>query len=157
MNDRVVSQKARFIARDEARARDLSDAEWECLEDLLKRDEAFGQIVTAQRAGVSLNEDDYRIDEQTADLAHEAADRLADARERVVEQRVEESKEIVALARLVDRPAPWGVMIDVYLAGFQTAEELREADLHELVAEAGIAPAIAERIRAAVNDPKEVP
>lgn len=145
MNNNVISQKARQIARDEAQERDLEDAEWECLHDLLKSDEAFGHLVTAHWSAVAAAD---AIDNEVAYLATSGAEDLADARENVIEQRVEQAKEIVELAATIDEEAPpWGIMIQVYRRGFTTPEELDEVGLHELIAETGIHPQVAETIK----------
>jgi len=151
MNERVVTRKAREIARDEAQDQDFDDAEWECLEDLLKQDEAFGHLVTAQWSAVAIDHERHDIDVTVEEHARKGAERLGTARDRVIEQRVQQAREIVALAEEIDSNVPWGVTIDLYLAGFTTLGEIRETDQEELIDEAEVAPSLAARIKAAVG------
>jgi len=154
MNEQVVARKAQEIARDTAQDQELNDAEWECLEDLLKQDKAFGLLVTAQWSAVAIDHERHDVDLTVEDNAREAAEWLGNARDRVIEQRLQQAREIVALAEKIDSNAPWGVTIDLYLAGFSTLEELREADQEELIDEADVAPSLAARIKAAVGYPE---
>lgn len=150
MDDRTVAQEAGQVARDARTTKGLSDAESECLADLLKRDEAFGLLVTTQQQAALVDTDDHRVDELTAHLAAMAAGSAGRAIDRLVEARIEEAQEIVALAKAVDEPAPWGVMVDVYRAGYETIEALHGVDRAVLVADAGLAPTVAEDVLAGV-------
>lgn len=151
VDDRVVQRKAREWARDTADEYDLSDAEWECLQDLLSSNEAFACLTTAQQAAVSIDEDLPRVDEEIHAQAREGAQHHGDALDQLIEALVDDAQEIVALAEAIDENATWGVMIDVYQAGYQSVSKLRAVDQQELIADAGIPPSYAARIKAEIG------
>ncbi len=147
----IVQRKARLWARDEASERDLSDAEQECLRDLLQSDEVFGQLVTAQQNAVALTsgEDDDLVD--VVDHASDAAGELGEAIDIVLDKRVEEAREIVALAEAASELGTWGVFIKLYRAGYTSVEDLQTVSESDL-ADAGAHPSVAAEIKAYVDD-----
>jgi len=150
MNDTAVSREARDIASDARKARDLSDAEGETLRDLLKSDEAFGQLVTAQQAAVSVSAWDHAVDSETEELAHEGAGSLGDAIDRVIDARIQDAQAIVELTDAVDTDLPWGQASKLYQAGIEDIDDLRGAGQSELI-DAGVPRSLAARLQAAVD------
>lgn len=152
VDDRTVAQEARRIARDARSTKDLSDAESECLRDLLQSDDAFALLVTAQQNAVLVDSDEHDVDAETAGLARGAAANAGHAIDRIVEDRIEEAETVVALADQLGDPATWGVVIDCYRAGYQSVAAVRNADLEELIADSGIHPEVAESIKATADE-----
>ena len=152
VDDRVVQRKAREWARDAADEYDLSDAEWECLQDLLASSEAFAYLATAQQAAVRVDEDLDGVDEAIHAKACGGAQQHGDALDQLIGAFVDDARKIVALAEAIDRNAPWGAMVDVYQAGYQTVSKLRAVDKQRLIADAEIAPALADRIEAELGN-----
>ena len=152
MDDRTVAREARRSARDQQEANDLTDAETECLRDLLKSDEAFSALATAQQNAVLVDED-CDVPTNVVKNARGAAEHLATCRELVVHERVQDALTIVALAEAIyPKRIIWGPLIDVYRAGFETVEDLQAVSQQELTATAGIPPSVAERIKAGIDN-----
>jgi len=149
MNDRVVQREARDIASD-LRGRDgengLSDAEAECLRELLGRSEAFTHLVRAQQAAVLVDQEMIGVDEGVCRKAHNGAHQQGEAIDELVQHFVTDAEAIIALARELYDDGTWGPVVDVYRAGYQSVEDLQEADLQELIADAGMHPAVAEEL-----------
>jgi hypothetical protein len=150
MNDGAVRREARDIASDARKSRDLSDAEAETLRDLLRSDEAFGQLVTAQQAAVSVRAWDHAVDSETEELAHEGAAALGDAIDRVIDARINDAQAIVELTDSVDTDLPWGQASKLYQAGIEDIDDLRAADQAELI-DAGAPRSLAARLKATVD------
>lgn len=151
----TVTRKASENARDAQSAFDLSDAERECLEDILRSDEAFGRLVTAQQAAVGVRPGDFRIDEETGEHATAAAGHLGTALDRVLSDRVEDAKHAVELAKAEGMDLPWLQGLILYEAGYRSVDDLRDATQDVLIQDAGIPPATAAKITAAVGSYRE--
>jgi hypothetical protein len=143
-NDRRVQRKARDIAHDARQTRALSDTEGEVLRDLLQSDETFAQLITAQQEAVAVAVKDSPHDEHVQTLAREGAAPLGEAIDDVIETHIERAQEIAALAEALAEP--WGAAWKLYRNGFETPDAVRDADVHTLVAETNVAPALAERV-----------
>jgi hypothetical protein len=112
----VVDRKASEVARDEARERDLSDREQQVLEDLLLGDEAFQSVVEAIDQSVRVDEDHESVDAEALDAIGEGAERLAEARESIIRERVFDARQIDDLCgefdlTLADVETAWRVGI----------------------------------------------
>jgi hypothetical protein len=153
VNEDAVRSEARHIADDAREAHNLSDAEAECLRDLLKSDEAFGQLVSAQRAAVSVDADQHDIEKNTESLAREGAAPLGNAIDQIVELRISDAQAIVELSN--DLPVPWGRTMQLYRGGFRTIEDLKNATQQDLIEDAGVGPSIAARVKANVGSTEE--
>lgn len=150
MNRDAVRSEARHIADDARETRDLSDAGAECLRDLLRSDEAFGQLVTAQRAAVSVDADDHDVDEPIEALARKGATPLGTAIDLLVDDRIADAQAVVALTKAVDTDLPWGQALKLHQAGVETVDDLRDAEQADLV-DAGVPRSTAARVTAAVE------
>lgn len=143
--DRMAQKEAANIARDARTTRDLSDAESECLQDVLASDEVFAHLVTAQQAAIDAA---YQADQRDLDglenQARKGATPLGEAIDDVVEGYIEDVGLICDLAD--ECSTSWTVATKLYYAGYRDGEFVRTADLHELIADSGIAPTIAEEI-----------
>jgi hypothetical protein len=158
MNDRAVQREARDITSD-LRGRDdehgLSDAEAECLRDLLQRSDAFGELVRAQQAAVRVEHDMDGVDESVHTKAHDGAYQCGEAIDQLVQHTVGDAESIITLARELYDDGTWGPVVDVYRAGYQSVENLQAADLQQLIADAGMHPAVAEEIVEAADTLQE--
>jgi hypothetical protein len=154
MNDQVVRSEASNIASD-LRGRDdkhgLSDSMAECLRDLLHRSDAFGELVTAQQAAVRVEHDMPGVDEGVHTKARDGAYQCGEAIDELVQHMASDTEAIIALARELYDDGTWSPVVDVYRAGYQCVEDLQEADLQAVIADAGMHPAVAEEIVAAAN------
>lgn len=155
VDDQLVRTEASNIAADARKTRDLSDAESECLRDLLASDEAFGALVTAQQNAVLVDED---VDEDVDWLATDAADKLGRAIDLRIDVKIAQAKDVIALAYddAAGESLTWTVAMQLHQAGFTTVTDLREADQQELIDEADIAPSLAARLKADHGGPEEV-
>ena len=119
MNDRVVQREARNIASD-LRGRDdehgLSDAEAECLRDLLGRSEAFTHLVRAQQAAVRVDQEMVGVDEGIHNKARDGAYQCGEAIDELVQEMVSDAEAIIALARELYDDGTWAPVVDVYRA-----------------------------------------
>jgi hypothetical protein len=154
MNDRVVQREAQEYASD-LRGRDdehgLSDAEAECLRELLGRSEAFSHLVRAQQAAVLVDQEMVGVEEGISAKAHDGAHQQGEAIDELVQHMASDTEAIIALARELYDDGTWSPVVDVYRAGYQCVEDLQEADLQAVIADAGMHPAVAEEIVAAAN------
>lgn len=156
MDDRQVATEARQIAHDARQTKDISDAESECLCDLLQSDEAFGKLVTAQQAAVAIDADRFDVDAEIERLAQAGAAPLGDAVDRVISDQIKKAEAIVEFADAAGDPVTWSVAMTLYQSGYTSVDDLREASLHDFVADAAMAPELADRIKADVGDVEEV-
>jgi len=156
-NGRTVRNESRSIAADARQTRDFSDAEAECLRDLLAYDEAFAQLVTAQQAAVLVDVDEHdSVDEGTATLARDGAQAQGDAIDRVVEERIEDAQAIVTFADDAGEAITWSVASTLYRHGFTSVDDVRAASQQDLITEGGVGPSLAARIKADFDDGQEV-
>jgi len=141
----LAQTEAANIARDAQTTRGLSDAECECLQDVLASDELFVHLVTAQQAAIdAAYHADHRDFDDLETLARKGATPLGEAIDDVVEGYIEDVGLICDLADACS--TSWTVATKLYYAGYRDSEAVRTADLHELIADSGIAPTIAEAI-----------
>lgn len=153
MNSNLVERKVRAITQDTQNARDLSDAETECLEDLLRGDEVIWNLITAQQSCTRLYADD-EADGHIEARARDAASDLGPAIDYRVDQLLADAQAIVEFADEVDE-LEWGVTISLYASGFESVADLRAATQSALI-EAGANRSLAARIKAEVGDVQEV-
>ena len=144
--NRHVQTEARNIASDARSTRGLSDTESEILRDLLKSDEAFGALVTAQWNAVLVDAEEHDINDGVEQLATDAAGWLSEAIDDIINTRVEQAKAIDELASEIQEP--WGQALALFNAGFETAEDLTGVDEDELYTTDGVTRSVAARITA---------
>lgn len=148
VEDRIVRNEASNIAADAIKTRDLSDAESECLRDLLAGDEAFGALVTAQQNAVLVDADEHDINKDMQSMAAAGAGQIGDAIDWIIDKRIEQAREIVALAECGPDVLSWGWALQLYQGGFQSLEAIRTAEQATLVAETGMSPISVSKLTA---------
>jgi len=146
VENRHVQTEARNIASDARSTRGLSDTESEILRDLLKQDEAFGALVTAQWNAVLVDADEHDINDSVEKLARDGAGHLSEAIDDIINTRIEQAKAIDELASEIQEP--WGQALALFDAGFETAEGLAGVDQEELYTTDGVTRSVAARITA---------
>ena len=156
VDDQRVRHEASNIAADAVKTRDLSDVESECLNDLLRSDEAFALLVTAQQNAVLVNAGDHDIDQDTEQLAVGAAQAAGDAIDRIVEGRIEDAREIAALADRGPDVLTWSWALQLYQGDFETLETIREVDQATIIAETEMSPASVAKLKADLGGQKGV-
>jgi hypothetical protein len=151
VNESTVRSVAKGIARDARKTKDLTDAEAECLRDLLASDEAFAFLVTAQQSAVMFDNGGFDVDDETVELAIDAAGQLGDALDRVVDDHLEDARAIEGLRQTVD--AIVGIeAYHLFKVGIESIEDLHEASQSELADAKLIGPAKAATIKAEVGE-----
>jgi hypothetical protein len=152
VEERRVRNEASNIAADAVKTRGLSDVESECLRDLLASDEAFGALVTAQQNAVLLDVDDHDINKDLQSMAAAGANRIGDAIHWIIDQRTEQAEAIVALAHRGPDVLSWTWALELYQGGFETIEDICEADQETLVAETDMSPISVSKLTAHLDD-----
>lgn len=148
VDEDTVRSEARDIASDARSTQDLSDAETACLRDMLNSDEAFALLVTAQQNAVLVDADTHDIDEDTEHLATVAAGRAGNAIDCIVEDRIEQTREIVALADDMHERFGWTTAWKLHAGGYETVDAIREADQDEIVEQTGMSPQLVASVTA---------
>jgi len=149
----IWNEKAKEIAWDERYSKNGSfdqDAEAEVLQELLTGDETFGAVITAHQNAVFV--DNHELSDELSDdtLRHLvlAAHDLSHVREMIVTRHKETTQEVVELRDRLE--LPWSGAFELYQAGYETVQGIRDATQSEM-SEEGVGKALAARAKAEVS------
>jgi hypothetical protein len=148
-DDTVVRQRARQAA-DLAREQDgLSDRAAEALRDILRSRDAYAHLVTAQHEATAILGTDA-VPESTAAHIGDGVDAIAHALDDIVDEATRDARAVCALADDLD--VSWADALGAYRGGYESVRSLQDVDLHVLVADCGMHPERAERLRTAADE-----
>lgn len=144
VDEDIVQRQARYISQDA----DIPDAESEVLRDLLKSDEVFGALITAQQNAVMVNTDDHDITDRVQNYAGRAASAAGTAIDAVLEDRKAQAQMIVAISDQLD--VPWGAAWSAFQAGYRSVDDIEAASQEDLVDD-GVPEVSAARMKVAAE------